>query len=55
MQNNIERVTAYGGCALNKHERNLFTTHREPLACISGLSHFDQYIYYLHIDIITDG
>ena len=54
MQNNIERVIAYGGRALNKHERNLSTTHREALACISGLRHFDHYIRHSHVDIVTD-
>ena len=51
MQNNIERVIAYGGRALNKHERNLSTTHREA---VLRLHHFDHYIRHSHVDVVTD-
>ena len=30
------------------------TTHREALACISGLHHFDHCIRHSHVEIVTD-
>ena len=53
-QEEKERVIAYAGRSLKKHERNYPITELEGLAVVQGIKHFDVYLRYSKFKIVTD-
>mgnify|MGYP000385707961 FL=1 len=49
-----ERVIAYYGRALNKHERNYSVTEQEGLAVVCAVKFFDTYLRHTKFQILTD-
>ena len=54
VHDNKETVIAYGGRAMNKHERNYGITEKEALAVLQGIRQFDPYLRHSKFKIITD-
>ena len=50
-----ERIIAYAGRSLNSHERNYSGNELEALAVISGIEHFNVYLYGRKFKIFTDN
>ena len=53
-QEGTERVIAYSGRAMNKHEQNYGITEKEALAVITAIKSFDPYLRNNSFTIITD-
>ena len=54
-QEGNERIIAYGGRSLNKHERNYSVNELESLAVLSGVTYFHVYLYGRKFTIYTDN
>ncbi len=54
IQDEQERAIAYAGTSLTPPQRNWSTTDRELYGVIFGLKHFDMYVRYSKVEIITD-
>ena len=54
-QEGKERVIAYGGRSLNKHERNYSVHELEALAVVAAVTHFHIYLYGRKFTIYSDN
>ena len=53
-QSSQERVIAYSGRAMNKHEQNYGINEKEALAVITAIKSFDPYLRNNTFTVITD-
>ena len=49
-----EKVIAYGGKALNKHQRNYHISEKECLAVFEGIKHYNHFLEGHEFKVITD-
>ena len=51
----VETAIAFGGRALNKHEKNYSVYEKESLSVLSAIKHFHHYLYGRHFTVYCDN